>query len=182
MAFVTTDLDLDPATLMTSAAAGDDEAFSRIVATHHEDMRRVCVVVTGDPRVAEDAVQAAWAVAWRKLGSVRDPQRLRPWLVSIAVNEARQLIRAQRRRSLHEMAPADSSERAATDPAAGITGIDVRNALARLDPQDRALLAMRYVAGFDATELSAATGLSPSGTRARLARLLARLSKELGDG
>jgi hypothetical protein len=62
MAFVTTDLDHDPGSLMASAAAGDDEAFSRIVATHHEDMRRVCVVVTGDPRVADDAVQAATCV------------------------------------------------------------------------------------------------------------------------
>jgi RNA polymerase sigma factor (sigma-70 family) len=182
MAFVTADVDHDPGTLLASAAAGDEEAFSRIVASHHEDMRRVCVVVTGDPRVADDAVQAAWAIAWRRLGSVRDPGRLRPWLVSVAVNEARQLVRSQRRRSLHEMTPADPSERAATDPAAGISGIDMRDALARLDPRDRALLAMRYVAGFDATELAAATGLSPSGTRARLARLLARLSKELGDG
>jgi DNA-directed RNA polymerase specialized sigma24 family protein len=41
---------------------------------------------------------------------------------------------------------------------------------------------MRYLAGFDATELAYATGRSPSGTRARLARLLQRLERELGDG
>jgi DNA-directed RNA polymerase specialized sigma24 family protein len=40
---------------------------------------------------------------------------------------------------------------------------------------------MRYVAGFNATELAYATGRTPSGTRARLARLLGRLEKELGD-
>jgi RNA polymerase sigma factor (sigma-70 family) len=68
------------------------------------------------------------------------------------------------------------------DPALGVNAIDLRNALGRLSPDDRALIAMRYLAGFDATELAAATGLSPSGTRARLARLLQRLERELRDG
>ena len=53
---------------------------------------------------------------------------------------------------------------------------------ASLDPEDRELLAMRYVAGFDATELSSVIGLSPPGTRARLSRLLARLRQDLSDG
>ena len=52
----------------------------------------------------------------------------------------------------------------------------------RLDPEDRALLAMRYAVGFDATELSLPIGLSPSGTRTRLERLLTRLRQELSDG
>ena len=67
------------------------------------------------------------------------------------------------------------------DPAARTIDIDLANALARLDPDDRALLALRYIAGFDATELGRATGRSPSGTRARLARLLDRLRTELSD-
>lgn len=68
------------------------------------------------------------------------------------------------------------------DPASHAADIDLRNALARLKPEDRELIALRYVAGFDSTELARAMGLSPSGTRARLARLLGRLRSELGDG
>jgi RNA polymerase sigma-70 factor (ECF subfamily) len=82
--------------VLASAAAGDELAFASIVAAHHEDMRRVCVVVVGDEDVADEAVEAAWSKAWRKLGSVREPARLRAWLVSIAVNEARQLVGARR--------------------------------------------------------------------------------------
>jgi RNA polymerase sigma factor (sigma-70 family) len=116
------------------------------------------------------------------LGAIREPARLRPWLVSIAVNEARQLLRRRRRQVLHEI-PVDASvESGTSDPALEVGAIDLRNVLAGLKPEDRALLAMRYVAGFDATELARATGLSPSGTRARLARLLARLERELGHG
>jgi RNA polymerase sigma factor (sigma-70 family) len=168
--------------LIASAAAGDAAAFSSIVGANHEDMRRVCVVVAGDEGIADEAVAAAWSIAWRKLGSLRDPARLRPWLVSVAVNEARQLLRARRRRSLVEVPVIRVDEPSGgPDPWSTISAIDLRNALARLDPDDRALLAMRYLAGFDATELGFATGRSASGTRARLARLLQRLERELGD-
>jgi DNA-directed RNA polymerase specialized sigma24 family protein len=68
------------------------------------------------------------------------------------------------------------------DPGIRVGDVDLSNALARLHPDDRALLALRYVAGFDSTELARVTGRSPSGTRARLARLLDRLRRELDDG
>mgnify|MGYP001815508628 CR=1 FL=1 len=100
--------------LVESAAMGDDVAFARIVAAYHEQMFGLCVVICRDRSLAEEAVQSAWTLIWR-----------------------------------------------------------------RLDPDDRALVAMRYVFGFDATELSATTGISPAGTRQRLKRLLDRLRQEL---
>jgi RNA polymerase sigma factor (sigma-70 family) len=162
------------------AATGDEAALKRIIQAHHQDMTRVAYLVCGDLDVADEAVQAAWPIAWRKLGSLREPDRLRAWLVSIAANEARQLVRRSRRRSVVELAmPGAMSTNG--DPAAGVGDLDLGNALARLHPDDRALLALRYVAGFDSTELARATGRSASGTRARLARLLERLREELGD-
>jgi RNA polymerase sigma factor (sigma-70 family) len=162
------------------AAAGDEIAFARIVQAYHDDMTRVCFVICGDVDIADEAVQAAWPIVWRKVGSLRDPSRLRPWLVSIAANEARMLIRRRRRRTVVELAVANAAA-PDVDPAGQVADIDLANALARLDPDDRALLALRYVAGFDSTELARATGRSPSGTRARLSRLLARLRTELRD-
>jgi len=162
------------------AAAGDETAFARIIQAHHDDMTRVCFVICGDLDIADEAVQAAWPIIWRKLGSLRDPDRLRPWLVTIAANEARQLIRRRRRRTVVELALADAAT-PGVDPAGRVGDLDLTNALARLDPDDRALLALRYVAGFDSTELGRAMGRSPSGTRARLARLLDRLRTELSD-
>jgi RNA polymerase sigma factor (sigma-70 family) len=162
------------------AGAGDEAAFARIVQAHHNDMIQVCFMISGDLDIADEAVQAAWPIVWRKLGSLRDPRRLRPWVISIAANEARQLIRRRRRRTVVELAVGEAT-RSGTDPAGRVGDLDLANALNALAPDDRALLALRYVAGFDATEIAAATGRSPSGTRARLARLLDRLRTELSD-
>jgi RNA polymerase sigma-70 factor (ECF subfamily) len=165
---------------IASAAKGDEIAFGRIVAAFHADMHRVCVFVCGDQAVAEDAVQAAWAIAWRKLDTVRDRERLKPWLVSVAVNQARDMMRKRQRRAEVEYLGQPGREYGGgVDPATGIDALDMRAALRALKPEDRALLAMRYVAGFNATELSTALGISPSGVRNRLERLTARLREEL---
>jgi RNA polymerase sigma-70 factor (ECF subfamily) len=167
---------------LASAAAGDEIAFQRIIDTHHEDMRRVCQAISGDHAVADEAVQAAWLVAWKKLGKVHGPEHLRPWLVSVAVNEAKQVMRSRRRRAEIESGAGAAAEPGGVDPATGVAAVDLRAALSRLDPDDAALLAMRYVAGFDSNELGVATGKSPAATRQRLKRLLDRLREDLSDG
>ena len=181
MAVIASQVDEGVALLVARAAAGDEVAFARIVQAHHDGMTRVCFVICGDLDVADEAVQAAWAIAWRKLSTLRDPERLRPWLVSVAANEARRLIRTRRRRTVVELSVTDATGLSGPDPATRAVDLDLANALARLDPDDRALLALRYVGGFDSTELARATGRSASGTRARLARLLDRLRTELRD-
>jgi RNA polymerase sigma factor (sigma-70 family) len=168
--------------LLAAAASGDEVAFRSIVAAHHDDMRRVAAYVAGDHTIAEEATQAAWLIAWNKIGSVRDEASLRPWLVSVAANEAKRVLRQQHRRAAFEGAAASGVQSGGIDPATGVDAMDLYGAMARLDPDDRALLAMRYVAGFDSSELAKATGISPSGTRSRIERALKRLRKDLSDG
>ncbi|MGA2514122.1 MAG: sigma-70 family RNA polymerase sigma factor [Candidatus Limnocylindrales bacterium] len=168
-----------PGYLVKMAAAGDEVAFGRIVAAHHDAMERVAYIVTGDLDLADDATAAAWSLAWRRLGSLREPAKLRSWLVSIAANEARGLARSRRRHQILEIEVAAQIASDDFDLSARDSDVDLANALARLDPDDRRLLALRYVAGFDSCELARATGRSASGTRARLARLLGRLRTEL---
>ena len=77
--------------MLEQAIAGDEVAFARIVAAHHADMIRVAYGICREPDLAKDAVQAAWLTAWCKLRTVRQPDRLRSWLVAVAANEARHL-------------------------------------------------------------------------------------------
>ena len=161
--------------MIERAVAGDEVAFARIVAAHHEDMARIAYFVSGSLDVAEDAVQAAWAIAWRRLGTLRDPARLRPWLMSVAANEARQMARGDRRRTVRELRVSAPDGRATTTEHA--TLMDLANTLARLDPQDRALIGLRYIAELDSAAIGREMGLSASGARVRLHRLLGASSK-----
>lgn len=169
-----------PRSVVARAAAGDVDALATIVGAHHDDMARISYLITRDGDLAQDAVQSAWPIAWRKLASLREPERLRPWLMAIAANEARQLVRRQRRDVITEITTADVGSSVA-DPDVHAALIDLRTALARLSPDERALLSLRYVAGLDAGEIGRTLGLSSSGVRSRLSRLVAHLRTELAD-
>ena len=114
------------------ALAGDEAAFARIVAAHHADMARIAYVVCGDLDIAEEAEQSAWGIAYRRLKDLRDPDRLRPWLMSVAANEARQIARSRRRRTVRELAIADPTRPRAIDDAALI---DLADALRGSTPR-----------------------------------------------
>jgi RNA polymerase sigma factor (sigma-70 family) len=177
-----TDLALQDASVVSStvrlAAQGDEAAFTRLVTEHRAAMARVAYVICGDPEATRDAVQSAWAIAWRRLHTLRDPDQVHAWLIAIAANEARQGIRGQRRRPVIDISDV-WTQPAGDDPADSIGLVDLQRALAHLKPDDRRLLALRFVAGFDSTEIARLTGLSASGVRSRLARLIDRLRTDI---
>jgi RNA polymerase sigma-70 factor (ECF subfamily) len=163
------------------AAAGDRIAFARLVDAYYADTMRVAFVVAGgDREVAEDAVQTAWSIAWQKLASLRDPDRLKPWLLTVTANEARQIARRRHRHLVVEIDVA-AADPAGPDPASLVSELDLRRALVHVAPEDRSLLALRYVAGLDSSEIATLTHRPASSVRSRLAALRARLRKELSD-
>ena len=168
------------ASTVALAGAGDEAAFAKLVATYHADMARVAFVACGDRELAEDAVQSAWLVAWRKLHSLRNPERVRPWLLAVTANEARQILR--RRHGPVVEIDVEIPANARDDPSNGVERLDLRRTLAHLSPNDRALLAMHYLVDLSSDELGAAVGTSPSAARTRLSRVVDRLRKELSDG
>lgn len=173
------------AEIVRAAAMGDEAAFTELVARHHRDLLQVAYVICRDQALAEDSAQAAWAIAWRRIGDVRDPNLVRSWLVAVTANEARRVMRS-RHSSIHEISVADIELRGVpdlrSDPLAdGIASADLRRVLASLDPTDRALIALRYVAELSSDEIGRALGMSSSGARGRLSRLLLRLRGELRD-
>jgi RNA polymerase sigma-70 factor (ECF subfamily) len=148
--------------------------FAMLVSRFHADLLRVAYVVLGDRALAEDAAQAAWTRAWLRFDQLRDPGKVRSWLVAVAANEARQI--ARRRRPRLEAGSA-SSFGAEADPAL----IDLSRALAGLAVEDRQLLALRYVVGLTSAEIGSQLGLSAGAVRHRLMRVTGRLREEMRD-
>lgn len=165
--------------LVGRAARGDREALAEIVAQHDSDMRRLCYFMCGDVTVVEDAVQDAWLQAIQKLGTLRDPSRVRPWLLSIAANQLRGSLR---RRRLERNTQIVLRRVEPPTVAGAIEWVDLTAALSHLSVEQRELVALRYVLGFDASEIAQMDGsVSPTGVRTRLKRAMDRLREEFHD-
>lgn len=166
--------------LVRRAADGDAAAFVELVGLHTPAMARLAMALCRDQEAAQDVVQAAWTSAWRHLRDVRHPDRVRSWLLTLSANEARRLMRRQRRRSEAEARaspPADGDASLDTDEFA-----DLSRALGRLSPEGRELLGLRYGVGLTSVEIATHLGLSSGAVRVRLTRILRQLRRELNHG
>ena len=99
----------DDAELVQRAQRGDVGAYEIIVARHQEPAFRAAYLVTRNAADAEDATQEAFMKAYAALGHFDAARPLRPWLLRIVVNEARNRRRAEGRREHLAASPAPTS-------------------------------------------------------------------------
>lgn len=84
--------------LMAMVAAGDGAAFEVLMRKHNQLLFRTARSIVRDEAEAEDVVQEAYLLAYRKAASFRGEASLSTWLTRIVVNEASGRLRKQRRR------------------------------------------------------------------------------------
>jgi RNA polymerase sigma factor (sigma-70 family) len=82
--------------------AAGDAAFAALVTRYGPMVLRVCRQLLGDRHYAEDAFQAVFFVLAREARSIRDPDRLGPWLYGVAIRTARKARARLERRRRHE--------------------------------------------------------------------------------
>ena len=140
-------------------------------------------LTSGDRGRAEDVVQETLLRAWRRPelmqpdGDGHQNTSIRSWLFTVTANQVRRSLRRLRLREALQgrlRPPADQGE---VDPR----HTDLATALRGLDLRDRQLVALRYGLGLTSEEIGEQLGLSASGARVRLQRVLTRLRKELSD-
>ncbi len=69
------------------------ETLSRLMDDHGHALFRMCALHLRDVQLAEDAVQETFLKAWRKLDTFRDESSERTWLMRIAINVCRDMLR-----------------------------------------------------------------------------------------
>jgi DNA-directed RNA polymerase specialized sigma24 family protein len=84
----------DDAELACAAAAGDQTAWAGIYDRYADRLYDFCVGMVG-VHDAADCVQEAFCSAAVDIRALRDPDKLRPWLYSIARHQALRILRTR---------------------------------------------------------------------------------------
>ena len=171
--------------LVARAKRGERDAYEEIVRRHQNIAFRTAWVITGSAADAEEAAQDAFVKAHRALGRFREGAPLRPWLLTIVANEARNRARAAGRRERLVLRVAEERRPggAVPSPEAALLDFERRDellaAVAELPEHDREAIACRYFLDLSEEETAAALGCPRGTVKSRLSRALGRLRERM---
>jgi RNA polymerase sigma-70 factor (ECF subfamily) len=154
-----------------------EQSFADLLVPLVQPAYRLACALLHDGPAAEDVVQDASVIAWRKFGRLGDRSRLRAWFLGIVANECRN---ARRRTwftsvgiGLPPVLAIASGENRIVDRA------DVRQALLQLPYGDRLVVTLYFYLDMPLPEIAAVAGSSVGAARARLYRAIRRLRPDL---
>ena len=169
--------------LVAGARAGDERAMGLLVDRHHAAVYRTALAVLRDEDLAVDATQDAFLKAFRGLDGFRGDAAFRTWLLSIAANEARTLLRRVVRRretALDDVGPLPARERAPDEAAVLRLEVErARTSLAGLPEKQRLAVTLRLEEGLSFREVGEVIGSSEGAARVNYFHGVRRLREML---
>src|SRR5215217_4911632 len=193
---------------MDRARAGDGEAFGQLTDPHRREVQVHCYRILGSVQDAEDALQETLLAAWQGLGGFEERASLRTWLYRIATNRCLNALRSASRRPpmpwpLPDVEPPEPTRlgeapwlepypdalleglpdtppgpeaRYETSEAISLAFI---TALQVLPPRQRAVLILRDVLGYHASEAADMLDSTVESVNSALKRARASLQRRL---
>ena len=168
---------------------GDAAAYEDLVRVHQRVVFRAAYLILGDAVEAEDASQEAFVKAYRALSRFEPGSPFRPWILTIASNEARNRRKAASRRSgLFLRAVEEEAGRGdgSPSPEAAVVASERRaellGALEGLREEDRVIIGYRYFMDLSEAETAEVLGCARGTVKSRLSRALGRLRDAFGEG
>jgi RNA polymerase sigma-70 factor (TIGR02960 family) len=187
---------------LSRARAGDDDAFRELVDPYRGELQLHCYRILGSVHEAEDLLQETLLAAWRGLERFDRRSSLRAWLYRIATNRCLNALRdrGRRPREVQPIAEPPTPTRlgdplwlepypdalletvadSAPEPEVRYelkeaVGLAFVSGLQRLPPRQRAVLVLRDVLGFRATEVAEMLQTSEAAVKGALQRARAAL-------
>jgi RNA polymerase sigma-70 factor (ECF subfamily) len=157
--------DLRPASptdedLVERVRQDDERAMNALVDRHHGVVFGTCAAILGDEDLAADASQNSFLKAFRAIDRFRGESAFRTWLLAIAGNEARGLLRKVKRRREDRVEDLDMFPAVGSDPSVEATlrseVARVREVLADLPEKQRLSVSLRIFEGMSFREIGEA--------------------------
>lgn len=154
--------------LVEAAQRGDHDAFAALVRQSADRLYGLAFRILRDPHLAEDAVQGGLLTVWRKLPTLRDPDRFDAWATRLVVY-ACYAEHGRRRRIPAAVRILDDDGPAAPDDGLRVEDRDaLERGFRRLPLDHRAVFVLHHHLGISLVEIAETLGI-PSGTaRSRL--------------
>jgi RNA polymerase sigma-70 factor (ECF subfamily) len=153
------------------AAGPPDTTFEELLQAHEAMVWTLCLRMTGNRALAQDAHQETFIRVWKGLASFRGEARASTWIWRIAVRCCREVLERERRLPLEDGEGRPEVE----SPAPGADVLLEKGDAARfltglLRPRERALVHLYYTQELSCDEVAEVLEMSPGAVRVALHR------------
>lgn len=161
--------------LVSDLRARRPEALDELLRRFGPEIHAVAFMTLRNASDAEEVTADTLLTAWRRIDTLRDADRVRPWLLRIATRLALRRWRRPRVRTL----PLELAGEL-TEASAGIVDrLALANAIDGLPPRTRAAVALHYVADLAVADVADVLGTSPNTVKTQLREGLAKLREAM---
>jgi RNA polymerase sigma-70 factor (ECF subfamily) len=164
--------------LMTAIASGDEAALATLIDRYAARVHAYLLRHSGNREDADDLLQETWVRVARSAKSFDTARRFRSWIYGIATNLARDLFRRKmtKERALRTLAVSPP----ATPGADPVDHGELRERIARLPENMRAVLLLRYFEGMNEAEMAESLEIPRGTVKSRLHAALRELRGAYG--
>jgi RNA polymerase sigma-70 factor, ECF subfamily len=165
--------------LVEQARDGDPGAYDRLARVVSRRLFLIAHRILRDTDAAEDAVQQTLVTIWRELPRLRDVERFDVWSYRIVTRAS--IAEAKRKRRTVRIADIDIAVPSTADGMASVATRDsLERAFARMKPESRAVLVLRYYVDLPIKEIAEIIGIPYGTVGSRLHRAMSELRYLLG--
>lgn len=175
------------AQLVARHLAGDRSALAAIYDRYADSLYDTAAAMTRQRHDAADVLQDVFVAAAERMGQLREPDKLKPWLFAILRNEVYRRTRRQRRTVATDFTDPVAEMTAPSQPADEGSAVEldelaslVRAAAAGLDERDQLVLELSVRQGLQGDDLAAALGVSTQQGYGLVHRMRQRTERSLG--
>jgi len=168
--------------LMIACADGADDAFGELFRRYTPILLRLVQRHVGRPADAQDIVQQTFLQLHRARRDFRRDTRFRPWIMTIALNLSRDLLRRRGRRRETAVDEAALPVPDTTPVDGGEAARRVRSALSELPREQREVIELHWFEQLSFAESAGIVGATSGAVRVRAHRGYVTLRKSLDPG
>lgn len=154
---------------------GNEITLEILFALYGDDVYRAAYFVLQDAFLAEDATQETFITAYEKLSGLRNPKKLKAWLIRIAMNKAIDLLRKQRRsvplEDIDKYLKAGQQTDPASQIASGETLLTIEEVISGLPAGFQTVFFLRYYSKFTVQQIATFMNIPENTVKSRIKKI-----------
>ena len=162
---------MDEAAAVALVRDGNSDVFSDIVEHYHAPIHRYLYRMTGDYELAEDLTQDTFIQAYENMKKTDSEISLKPWLYTIAENNARQYYRRKKLVAFIHVSSTGVDEIPDGNRTEEMNrSLAIKEALLKVPYKNRVCMVLHFIEGFRYREIAETLEISKEAVRKRVAR------------